>query len=326
VSERAPRQEASPWLPSHPGGSVITVGTFDGVHRGHWAVLREVRRLAEESGARPVVVTFETHPLRVIRPGVAPRLLTTAEEKKELLAESGVGYAVFLAFTAELAAYSPRRFVEEILMGRLGLRHLVIGHDHGLGRGRTGDAATLQALGEALGFEVEVVPAVQLDGEPLSSTRIRNALEAGDVEFATRALGRPYSISGVVVRGEAQGRALGFPTANVQVPDPDKLLPREGIYAVRASFGGEEREGVLHLGPRPTFEGFAPSIEVHLFDFEGELYGERMRVDFCRRLREIRRFESMSELAEAIREDCEAARRYFAESRAACGPRSDELM
>ncbi|MBI4408893.1 MAG: bifunctional riboflavin kinase/FAD synthetase [Gemmatimonadetes bacterium] len=304
---------------------MITVGTFDGVHRGHWQVLDEVKQRAEARGAASVLLTFHPHPLRIVHPEVAPRLLTTQLEKKEILAEAGLDYVVFLPFTPTLAAYSPREFVEEVLLARLQLCELVIGYDHGLGRGRSGDVATLQRLGRELGFPVHVVPAVLLDGAPISSTRIRHALDQGDTAAAAAGLGRPYSLRGVVVRGEGRGKSLGFPTANLSVPEADKLLPREGIYAVRALLREAAAQGVLHLGPRPTFAGSPPSVELHLFDFDCDIYGEVVRVDFCARIREVHAFASTAELVAAMQEDCAAARRVFASGGAACQVRAAPL-
>lgn len=305
-------------LPLTPGGAVVTVGTFDGVHRGHLAVLDVVRREAERRGARSVVVTFEPHPLRIINPEAAPRLLTTPEEKRELLEAAGLDHVVVLPFTRALANCSASEFVEEILIGRLRMVHLVIGYDHGLGRGRSGDVDALRRIGGEVGFGVDVVPAVLVEGEPISSTRIRAALEQGDIAFAAAGLGRPYSLSGRVVRGEGLGRRLGFPTANLEVSHPDKLLPREGIYAIRAALGEECLEGVLHLGPRPVFEGLSATVELHLFDFDRDIYGEALRVEFCAWLREILPFRSVADLVDAIRGDCAAARRLFAEGGGAC--------
>ncbi|HLU26102.1 MAG TPA: bifunctional riboflavin kinase/FAD synthetase [Longimicrobiales bacterium] len=305
-------------IPDTPGGTVVTVGTMDGVHRGHWAVLEAVRRKAEATGRPGVLATFDPHPLRIVRPEVAPRLLTTPREKREILAETGLEYAVFIPFTPVLAQYSPRRFVEEILIGRLRLGSLVIGYDHGFGRGRSGDVQTLRKIGEEMGFDVEVVPPVLVDGEPISSTRIRKAIEQGDVVSAARGLGRPYSLRGPVVRGDGRGRKLGFPTANIEVGEVDKLLPPDGIYAVRAVLRDDTVDGVLHLGPRPTFAGSPPTIELHLFDFDRDIYGEEVRVDFVARLREIRHFDSVAALVAAIREDCDAARAALGRS----GPRA----
>lgn len=293
-------------------GTVVTVGTFDGVHRGHWAVLHELAAEGRRRALPTVLVTFDPHPLRIVRPADAPRLLSTPAEKVAVLQHAPIDYIALLRFTPELAAYPPRRFVEEILLGRLAMKHFVIGHDHGFGRGRSGDVDTLRQIGAELGFGVDVVAPVQSDGGPISSSVIRRALTAGDVAFAADALGRPYAISGTVVRGEGNGRALGFPTANLQLDHADKLVPHEGIYAVRAALRDQLLDGVLHLGPRPTFPGLPPSIELHLFDFDGNLYGARLRVDFVARLRDVARFASQQALVSAMEEDCERARQALA--------------
>ncbi len=292
-------------------GTVVTVGTFDGVHRGHWEVLLEIRRRALATGHRSVLLTFDPHPLRIVRPGQAPPLLTTPVEKKEILAESGLDYAVFLAFTPELSRYEPRRFVTEVLVGRLGVQELVIGHDHGFGRGRSGDAETLRQIGQELGFGVDVVPPVMVNGQPISSSAIRAALQAGDAPAAARALGRPYSVRGLVVRGDGRGRQLGFPTANLAVASSEKLIPAAGIYAIRGITRTGSFGGALHLGPRPTFVGSPPTIELHLLGFDGDLYGEEIRVDFVRRLRDVRPFDSVAALVAQMREDVEDARRVL---------------
>jgi len=281
---------------------------FDGVHLGHWSVLEEINRRALATGRRSVLVTFDPHPLRIVRPEHAPLLLTTPVEKKEILAESGLDYAVFLSFTRELSRYEPRRFVEEILIARLGVEELVIGYDHGFGRDRSGDPDTLTAIGAELGFAVDVVPPVQALDTAVSSSRIRTAIQAGDMAEACACLGRPYSVRGVVVRGEGRGRGLGFPTANLRVAERDKLIPPQGIYAVRAVLRGGTYRGALHLGPRPTFKGSPPTIELHVLDFDSDIYGEEVRIDFVKYMREIRPFASVEALVEQMREDVEAAR------------------
>jgi riboflavin kinase/FMN adenylyltransferase len=296
-----------PGLPTDRG-TVATVGTFDGVHLGHWSVLQEIARRAESAGRRSVLVTFDPHPLKIVRPEHCPPLLTTAEEKKEILAESGIDYAVFISFTHALSRYDPRRFVEEILVGRLGVEELVIGYDHGFGRDRSGDSETLVAIGAELGFSVHVVPPVNTDGGAVSSSRIRAAVQRADLEEARACLGRFYSARGVVVRGEGRGRQLGFPTANLKVGEREKLIPPQGIYAVRAVLRSGTYAGALHLGERPTFAGSPPTIEVHLMDFEGDIYGEEVRVDFVRHLREIRPFDTAAALVEQMREDVQEAR------------------
>lgn len=304
----AVRWEYPPGIPLDRG-TVATVGTFDGVHLGHWSVLQEIGRRAEATGRRSVLVTFDPHPLRIVRPEHCPPLLTTPEEKKEILAESGLEFAVFLSFTRALSEYEPRRFVEEILLERLGVEELVIGYDHGFGRDRSGDPSTLVTIGAEMGFSVDVVPPVSAGGQPISSSRVRTAIRRADLDEARACLGRPYSARGVVVRGDGRGKGLGFATANLRIGERDKLIPPEGIYAVRAQLRSGTFRGALHLGPRPTFKGSAPTIELHLLDFDRDIYGEDLRVDFIRRLREIRPFASAAELVEQMKEDVEAARR-----------------
>jgi riboflavin kinase / FMN adenylyltransferase len=300
---RAPTAAPAPLLPLRDRGAIVTVGTFDGVHRGHQEVLRALVERGGEAGRRTVVVTFHPHPLKVVRPEAAPPVLTSTPEKKLLLAGTGVQYALFLEFTHALQQYPARRFVEEILLGRLGMRELVIGHDHGFGRGREGSVDTMRELGTELGFGVAVIAPVRLGSEPISSSRARLAIEAGDLAEAARCLGRPYSLGGVVVHGEKRGRELGFPTANIQPDDADKLLPAPGIYAVHGYFRGERVPGLLHLGPRPTFPGLPPSVELYLLDWSGDLYGERVDVELRHRLREIRPFTGVEALVEQMRRD-----------------------
>lgn len=307
VPEGEARRRA-PSIPWDDAGTVVTVGTFDGVHRGHWAVLEEIGRRARAVGRRAVLVTFHPHPLQIVRPEIAPPLLTTPLEKKEILAETGLDYAVFLRFTRELSRYTPRRFVEEILVGAFNVKELVIGYDHGFGRGRSGDASTLSAIGKEMGFDVDVVPPVDMGGGPISSTRIRQAVMEGDMGAAREGLGRPYAFRGVVVRGDGRGRDLGFPTANLQVSSSEKLLPPAGIYAVRAVLRRGTFLGALHLGPRPTFQGSPPSVELHILDFDGDLYGEEIRVDVIEWLRDVLPFGSVAALVKQMKKDVDRAR------------------
>lgn len=300
--EGEPLQEGDP-------GAVVTVGTFDGVHLGHQQVLQEIVRRARASGRRSVLVTFEPHPLRVIRPADAPPLLTTLEEKRALIEAAGVEVMYLLEFTPTLQAYPARRFVTEILLQQVGMRELVMGYDHGFGRGREGSVETMRELGAEFGFGVDVVEAVLVEGEPASSTRVRRLLGEGDVRGAARLLGRAYSVEGEVVRGDERGRLLGFPTANVQVDHAEKLLPREGIYAAYGRVdGGERIPGLLHLGPRPTFAGASSTVELHLLDWSGDIYGRHLRIELCERLRDVIAYATVDELVSQMHRDAEAGR------------------
>lgn len=296
-------------LPPTVRSTVVTVGTFDGVHRGHQDVLARLVAKSAREGLPSVVVTFDSHPLEVVRPADAPLLLTVADEKVEVLAESGIDYLAILPFTAALASFSAERFVEDALRARFRMRSLLIGHDHGFGYGRAGDVAVLRTLGARDGFEVDVVPAIALGGGGVvSSTAIRDAVARGDLAAAHDALGRPYSMSARVVHGEKRGRLLGYPTLNLSAPPPRKLLPPDGVYAVRVATPTGEFGGMMNLGARPTFDQPARSLEAHLFDAEGDWYGARVRVEFIAPLRETRRFESPAALVAQLEADAGAAR------------------
>jgi riboflavin kinase/FMN adenylyltransferase len=284
-------------------GAVVTVGSFDGVHRGHRAVLDEIARRASATGRRSLLVTFEPHPMEVVNPAAAPPRLTTPEERQEILAQSPLDYVAVLRFDEALRALSPEAFVRQVLLGRFAMRELVIGPDHGFGRGRSGDVATLRALGAALGFPVDVVPPVEDGGVGIvSSSRIREAVAAGDLGGAARMLGRPYSLSGPVVSGAGRGRTVGMPTANLAVP-PRKVLPPDGVYAVQVEWPGGRSAGMMNQGPRPTVADPERSIEIHLFEFTGDLYGARVRVEWVAWLRAGRRFESLEALRSQLEQD-----------------------
>jgi riboflavin kinase/FMN adenylyltransferase len=296
-------------LPSHVIGTVLTVGTFDGVHRGHLDVLARLVDRARQLGRPSLLVTFEPHPLDVLNPAAAPLLLTTREEKLSLLGETGLDYVAILPFTTELAAQSAEEFVDRVLRDRFRLAQLLIGHDHGFGRGREGDVETLRALGAARGFAVEVVPPVVTDtGEPVSSSRIRRAIAAGDLTAAGASLGRDYGVTGRVVPGEARGRGLGFPTINVLPESPRKLLPPDGVYAVDVRMAAGRYGGMLNLGGRPTFGDERRTIEAHLFDVDGDFYGDLVQVAFVRRLRDTMKFSGVEALRAQLAADERDAR------------------
>jgi riboflavin kinase / FMN adenylyltransferase len=302
------RNAPSSGLPSDVAGTVVTVGTFDGVHRGHLRLMGELVARAEATGLRSVLVTFHPHPLEVVNPSAAPPLLTVGDEKLEVLAETGIDYVAMLPFTPELQAYPPEDFIA-LLRERFRMRELLIGHDHAFGRGRAGGVDVVRALGRAQGFGVEVVPAVSVgDGLPVSATAIRRAVAGGELDRAARALGRPYAASGRVVHGEKRGRLLGYPTLNLELPSTRKLLPPLGVYAVRVQTPLGTFGGMMNLGPRPTFGESGVTLEAHLFGEAGDLYGARVRVDFVRRLRDTVRFVDAAALVAQLGRDAEAAR------------------
>ena len=296
-------------LPPYVKGTVITVGTFDGVHRGHRDVVERLVARGRTLKIPSVLVTFEPHPLEIVNPAAAPLLLTTHNEKLEVLAETGLDYIAVLPFTPELASYSAEDFVELILRRRFRLRELLIGYDHGFGKQRAGNVDVLRTLGERDGFRVEVVdPVATPDGHSVSSTSIRRAVAGGDLERASAALGRLYSVSGRVVQGSQRGRTIGFPTLNLGSPPQRKLLPPEGVYAVRVQTPGGPVGGMMNLGPRPTFGDISTSLEAHLFDTTGDFYGAEVRIDFVLRLRETRKFASPEQLSKQLRHDESEAR------------------
>jgi riboflavin kinase/FMN adenylyltransferase len=288
--------------------TVVTVGSFDGLHLGHHGVLEEIARRAQRTRRRSVVVTFTPHPLEVVNPQAAPHLLTLDDERRELFAQSPVDAVAFLPFTRTLSRYSPEEFVR-LLLDRFHLRELVIGHDHGFGRGRAGDEHVLRQLGRTLGFTVDVVPAVSVDHRDVSSTLIRRAVAGGDLATAARHLGRRYAMTGTVVRGAGRGHGLGYPTINVDVKDSRKLLPPDGIYAVQVEWDREAAPGMMHMGPRPTYGEPARSLEVHLFGVDADLYGKLVKVTWVARLRDILHLPTPEALRRQLHRDREAALR-----------------
>ena len=297
-------------LPDTDHGTVVTVGTFDGVHRGHALVLERTTAAARRAGFPSIAVTFDPHPLDVVNPSAAPPLLTLWDEKLEALGQSAIDYVGVVPFTAELSRLTPEEFVDRVLIGRFRMRELLIGHDHGFGRGRAGDVESLRVIGARRGFPVEVVGAVLAsDGAPISSTSIRRAVAHGDLARAHEGLGRRYSFSGTVQSGDKRGRLLGFPTLNVAIGSARKLLPPHGVYAVRVEARDGAFGGMMNLGPRPTFNDSSVGLEVHLFGATGDWYGQTVRVEFVSRLRDTMKFAGPEELVSQLRTDAENARR-----------------
>jgi riboflavin kinase/FMN adenylyltransferase len=296
-------------LPPYVTDTVITVGTFDGVHRGHRDVIERLVARSRVLKIPSVLVTFDPHPLEIVNPSAAPLLLTTHDEKLEVLAETGIDYMAVVPFTSELATYSAEAFVEIILRRCFRLRELLIGYDHGFGRQRAGNVGVLRTLGERDGFQVDVVEAVSTsEGQSVSSTSIRRAVAGGDLVRAAESLGRLYSVSGRVIPGAQRGRTIGFPTLNLGPPPARKLLPPEGVYAVRVQTPAGPLGGMMNLGPRPTFGDSSTSLEVHLFDASGDFYGAQVRIDFVARLRQTRKFASAEQLSKQLAQDERDAR------------------
>lgn len=288
--------------PGGDAGSVVTVGTFDGVHLGHRAILTEIAARAKRLGGRSVLVTFDPHPLEIVNPQAAPPLLSVGDEKREILAQSELDLVVFLPFTTELSHYPPDAFVQ-LLIDRFQMRELVIGHDHGFGRGRAGDETVVQQLGQQLGFTVDVIGAVSVAGRQVSSTLVRRAIAGGDLRTASALLGRPYSLTAPVVPGTGRGRELGYRTINLAVTHPRKLLPPDGVYAVRAEWRDGSAGGMMHVGPRPTFGEATRTLEVHLFDADVDLYGAPVKVSWVSRLRDVKTFADSASLKAQLRRD-----------------------
>ena len=296
-------------FPQLAAGSVVTVGTFDGVHLGHRDILRRLAERAAAANLPALLITFRPHPLEVVNEAAAPLLLTPGDEQVDALADSGPLLVSVLPFTPSLAAYSAEQFVVQLLLERYHMRELVIGYDHGLGRGRQGDVSVLRALGRRFGFHVEVVPpTLDSAGAPISSSGIRTSLAHGDLDRAHRALGRWYAFRGTVTRGSQRGRDLGYPTLNIELPWPRKLLPPNGVYAVRAHTSRGMIDGMMNLGGRPTFGEFDRHLEVHLFEASGDWYGESVSVDVIHRLRDTTRFPSIEALVAQLARDADAAR------------------
>jgi riboflavin kinase / FMN adenylyltransferase len=285
---------------------VVTIGTFDGVHLGHQQVIARLNDFAHKHDGESVIFTFSPHPRLVTSPGEGNlRLLTTQEEKQALFAESGTDHLIVYPFTKEFSQLTYAQFVEEILVKKMQTHCLVVGYDHRFGKNREGGYKYLQQCAQRFGFIIEKLEPLLIDQSNVSSTRIREALEYGDVEQANRLLGYRYTLHGHVVEGHRVGRQIGFPTANIEASDPNKLIPGYGVYAVEVIVSGKIYGGMLNIGTRPTFNRNADnrSIEVHIFDFSDDLYNKEVALVFAGRIRTEQRFDSVDELAAQLKKD-----------------------
>lgn len=296
--------------------NVITVGTFDGVHRGHRYIIGELLKIAAANKGIATVVTFDPHPQLVLRradrDGI--KILTTKKEKIELLRRLGVEKLIVIPFSIGFSGLSAEAYIREVVHGRIGLRGMVIGYDHAFGRNREGNIRFLQTFGRELGFEVYQLQEFANDGTPISSTRIRRLLAEGNVEKANHLLGYAYRVRGIVTRGDGRGKALGFPTANLCIPERHKLLPGHGVYVVMAVAGSKQYLGMANLGVRPTFGQTAETLEVHLLDFHGDLYDQSLELAFYRKIRNEQKFPDVEALREQLVRDRDYTRNYAAKN------------
>lgn len=296
-------------LPAMVRGGVVTVGNFDGVHRGHQTLIAELRRKADAVGGPAVAVTFDPHPLAVLAPERLKPLLTTAERRAELLCDAGADHVVVIPTTPELLQLQPRVFLDCVLGAALECRAVIEGYDFRFGRDRGGSNELLAKWGGSRGVSLTIVPPFSLGGQVVSSSKVRIALEKGDVDQATELLGRQYELRGTVGTGAMRGRTIGFPTANIV--EPQTLVPGDGVYAVRARLAGGVWPAAANVGPNPTFGDDARKVEVHLIGFIGDLYGASLSIDFVERLRDTRPFPSPHELVGQLGRDVDAARRIL---------------
>lgn len=290
---------------THP---VVTSGTFDGVHIGHRVILDRVKEIAHKNGGESVLITFWPHPRMILQPDThGLRLLSTFEEKAELIRAMGIDHLIRISFTRDFSEMSSEDFIQKILRKQIGTERLVIGYDHRFGKNREGSFEHLSANADRYGFVVEEIPRQDIDNIGVSSTKIRNALQSGDVATANSYLGRDYAITGIVARGDQIGRTIGFPTANIVVQENYKLIPEDGIYAVRVGFREQLYQAMLYIGKRPTIDGVHRVIEVNIFDFEADIYGEYLTIHFVSWIRGDMRFDDLHGLKNQLMADKEAA-------------------
>lgn len=291
---------------------ILTIGNFDGFHLGHQAIFKEMVKRAQEVGGTTIAFTFEPHPLKVLAPEKPLRLLSPFKEKVRLIEAEGVDILLCPRFTKAFADQHPRDFVKDILYRKLGVKEIFVGYDYAFGKRREGTVESLKEMAEEFGFKVIVIKPVRIGDDVVSSSKIRELLTEGRVKEAALFLGRPYSIEGPVIRGKGRGASLlGFPTANINIENPDLLIPREGIYAVTVNLDGETFKGAANIGYKPTFGNSSLSLEVHILDFNGDILGRSLRIEFIERLRNELTFKSPEALSEQIRKDVKAVRNIF---------------
>lgn len=296
---------------STSSATVLTLGTFDGVHIGHKSIIHKLTSTAEAAGAQSTVLTFFPHPRMVLQQDSDIKLLNTINEKAFLLEQCGVDNLIIHPFDHNFSRLTAEEFVKDILVDRLNISHIIIGYDHRFGRNRTATISDLEKFGELYGFEVIQISALEIDEVSVSSTKIRNALDAGDITTANSYLGYPYILTGTVVKGREIGRTIGFPTANIEVSEDYKLIPPIGIYIVSSIIDGRNVFGMMSIGTNPTVGGTTRTIEVNYLDFEGDLYGKELRIGIYSKIRDEEKFASLDALKEQLVKDGQATRTFF---------------
>jgi len=289
---------------------VLSIGNFDGVHKGHLVLFDKVKERAKAIEGQSAVITFEPHPIKVIKPGNGPLLITLIEQKLNLIRKAGIEIILCIPFTHQFASISARDFIRDILVDKIGIKEVVVGHDYTFGYKRQGNITLLREMGLDLGFKVHVVEPIYIDNTLVSSTSIRNLVQEGNLYEAKKFLGRDYQICGTVIKGKNRGRELlGFPTANLE--PIDELIPRKGVYVVTVVINDKTYDGVTNIGYNPTFSNNILSVETHLLDFSGDILGEKIKVNFLQRLRDEKSFDNIKELSDQIAQDIRQARKLF---------------
>ncbi|WP_395803850.1 bifunctional riboflavin kinase/FAD synthetase [Daejeonella sp.] len=289
--------------------AVLTIGTFDGVHIGHQKIISRLKEVAQQKGGETVILTFFPHPRMILHPDdLNIKLISTMDEKAELMKSLGIDHLIITPFTRDFSNLNPQEYIKDILVEKIGTTHIIIGYDHRFGKDRSGGLAELQNYASEFGYEVEEIPEQDIDDVAISSTKIRNALLSGDVKTAESFLGYPFHLSGKVIKGDQIGRTIGFPTANLFIEESYKLIPSDGIYAVSVDFKSgqlknKSAKGMAYIGHRPTINGMSRNIEVNIFDFNEDIYGETIRLNFLKYLRDDQKFNSLDELKEQLAKD-----------------------
>lgn len=291
--------------------TVVTLGTFDGVHQGHKILLNRLLQAKQKTGYQSAVLTFFPHPRMVLQQGSEFKLLNTMAEKATLLQQQGIDNLIIHPFSLEFSRLTAEEFVKNILVDRLNVAAIIIGHDHRFGRNRTATTQDLEEMGKEYGFEVEQISAFEVQQTPVSSTKVRNALAEGNITRANNYLGYPYFITGIVAKGQQLGRTIGFPTANLLVAEDYKLIPAHGVYTASAQINGKTVYGMLNIGVRPTVSGFGQTIETHFFDFNEDIYNTPLQLNLHSRIRDEQKFESLDALKAQLHNDAQTARAYF---------------